>query len=36
MAPITLTPLQPPHPSWYKLELTYEYHSVVATNNNNT
>jgi hypothetical protein len=30
VAPEPLTPVPPPYPSWYKLELTCEYHVGVA------
>jgi len=30
VAPVPLTPLQPPYPSWYKPDLTCEYHAGVA------
>ncbi|KAL9363733.1 hypothetical protein Peur_041607 [Populus x canadensis] len=30
VAPEPLTPVQPPYPSWYKPELTCEYHAGVA------
>jgi len=30
VAPVPLAPLQPPYPSWYKSDLTHEYHAGVA------
>ena len=30
VAPVPLTPLQPPYPSWYKLDLTCEYQAGVV------
>jgi hypothetical protein len=36
VAPEPLTPLQPPYPSWYKLELPCEYHAGVTGHNIHT
>jgi len=36
IAPEPLTPLQPPYPNWYKLDLTCEYHAGVAEHNIHT
>ena len=33
MAPVPLTPLQPPYPNWYKPDLTCEYHAGIAGHN---
>ncbi|XP_011008751.1 PREDICTED: uncharacterized protein LOC105114041 [Populus euphratica] len=30
VAPVPLTPIQPPYPSWYKPDLTCEYHAGIA------
>ena len=36
IAPVPLVPLQPPYPSWYKPDLTCEYHAGVAGHNIHT
>jgi hypothetical protein len=36
IAPEPLTPLQPPYPNWYKLDLTCEYHAGAAGHNIHT
>jgi hypothetical protein len=36
VAPVPLTLLQPPYPSWYKPDLTCEYHAGVAGHNIHT
>jgi hypothetical protein len=33
VAPVPLTPLQPPYPNWYKPDLTCEYHAGIAGHN---
>jgi len=33
VAPIPLTPLQPPYPNWYKPDLTCEYHAGIVGHN---
>jgi len=33
VAPVPLTPLQPPYPNWYKPDLTCEYHVGIARHN---
>jgi hypothetical protein len=30
VAPVPLTPLQPPYPYWYKSNLTREYHAGIV------
>jgi hypothetical protein len=36
VVPMPLTPLQPPYPSWYKPDLTCEYHAGIAGHNIHT
>jgi hypothetical protein len=36
IAPEPLTPLQPPYPNWYRLDLTYEYHAGAVGHNIHT
>jgi len=36
ISPEPLAPLQPPYPSWYKLELTCEYHTGIPGHNIHT
>jgi hypothetical protein len=36
VVPVPLTPLQPPYPSWYKPDLTCEYHTDIAGHNIHT
>jgi hypothetical protein len=36
VAPILLTPLQPPYPNWYKPNLTCEYYTGICEHNINT
>jgi hypothetical protein len=36
VAPVSLKPLQPPYPRWYKSDLTFEYHAGVAGYNIHT
>ncbi|XP_061965260.1 uncharacterized protein LOC133689413 [Populus nigra] len=33
VAPVPLTPLQPPYPNWYKPDLTCEYHAGIVGHN---
>jgi hypothetical protein len=36
VAPVPLTPLRPPYPSWYKPHITCEYHASAAGHNIHT